>query len=66
MSVDAPRGAEWHWLWMVYVVGVCAAAMFAVVVLDHRFPGNIPVAIAAMAGMMLCVVTLGRRVFVSA
>ena len=64
MSVDAPRGAEWHWLWMVYVVGVCGAAMFAVVVLDHRFPGNIPVAIAAIAGMMLCVVTLGRRVFV--
>jgi signal transduction histidine kinase len=64
MSVDAPRGAEWHWLWMVYVVGVCAAAMFAVVVLDHRFPGNIPVAIAAIAGMMFCVVTLGRKIFV--
>lgn len=64
MSVDAPRGAEWHWLWMVYVVGVCVAAMFAVTVLDHRFPGNIPVAITAVAGMMLCVVTLGRRVFV--
>ena len=64
MSSGAPRGAEWHWLWMVYVVGVCAAAMFAVVVLDHRFPGNIPVAISAIAGMMLCVVILGRRVFV--
>ena len=61
---DAPRGAEWHWLWKVYVVGVCAAAIVAVVVLDHRFPGNIPVAIAAIAGMMICVVTLGRRVFV--
>jgi len=64
MTVDAPRGAEWHWLWMVYVVGVCAAAMFAVVVLDHRFPGNISVAVAAIAAMMLCVVTLGRKIFV--
>ncbi|ORB67654.1 sensor histidine kinase [Mycolicibacterium tusciae] len=64
MSVDAPRGAEWHWLWMVYVVGVCAAAMFAVVVLDHRFPGDIPVAVAAIAGMVLCVVTFGRKIFV--
>ncbi|BBZ21014.1 sensor histidine kinase [Mycolicibacterium gadium] len=64
MSVDAPRGAEWHWLWMVYVVGVCAAAMFAVVVLDHRFPGDMPVAMAAIAGMVLCVVTFGRRIFV--
>ncbi|WP_333894059.1 sensor histidine kinase [Mycolicibacterium gadium] len=64
MSVDAPRGAEWHWLWMVYVVGVCAAAMFAVVVLDHRFPGDMPVAMAAIAGMVLCVVTFGRKIFV--
>ncbi|WP_006243043.1 sensor histidine kinase [Mycolicibacterium tusciae] len=64
MGVDAPRGAEWHWLWMVYVVGVCGAAMFAVVVLDHRFPGNMAVATGAIAGMMLCVVTLGRRVFI--
>lgn len=63
MSVDAPRGAEWHWLWMVYVVGVCAAAMFAVVVLDHRFPGDMPVAMAAIAGMVLCVVTFGRKIF---
>jgi signal transduction histidine kinase len=49
---------------MVYVVGVCAAAMFAVVVLDHRFPGDIPVAVAAIAGMVLCVVTFGRKIFV--
>jgi signal transduction histidine kinase len=60
--VDTPRGAEWHWLWKVYVIGVCGAAMCAVVLLDHRFPGNVPVAIVAIAGMMVCVVMVGRKV----
>ena len=61
MSGDAPRGNEWHWLWDAYVVGLCVAAMIAVVLLDHRFPGNVPVAIAALAGIVVCVLALARR-----
>ncbi|HJT94962.1 MAG TPA: sensor histidine kinase [Mycobacterium sp.] len=61
MSGDAPRGGEWHWLWEAYVVGICLAAMIAVILLDHRFPGEVPVAIAALAGLVVCVLALGRR-----
>lgn len=61
MSGDAPRGGEWHWLWEAYVVGICLAAMIAVTLLDHRFPGDVPVAIAALAGIVVCVLALGRR-----
>ena len=43
MSGDAPRGGEWHWLWEAYVVGLCVAAMIAVILLNHRFPGDVPV-----------------------
>ena len=30
--------------------------------LDHRFPGNVPVALAALAGIVVCVLAFGRRV----
>jgi signal transduction histidine kinase len=30
--------------------------------LDHRFPGNVPVAVTALAGMVVCVLVFGRRV----
>jgi signal transduction histidine kinase len=30
--------------------------------LDHRFPGNVPVAVAALIGMGLCVLVFGRRI----
>jgi signal transduction histidine kinase len=63
MSEDAPRASEWHWLWDVYVVGGCFVAMAAVVLLDDRFPGNVPLAIAALAGIIVWVLTFGRRVF---
>jgi signal transduction histidine kinase len=53
---------EWNWLWEVYVAGLCAAAIVAVILLNHRFPGNVPVAIAAVAGIAVCVLTFGRRV----
>jgi signal transduction histidine kinase len=61
MSGDAPRGAEWHWLWEAYVIAICLAAMIAVILLNHRFPGNVPLAIAALAGIVACVLVLGRR-----
>ena len=61
MSGDAPRGNEWHWLWDVYVVGLCVAAMIAVILLDNRFPGNVSVAVAALTGIVVCVLALVRR-----
>lgn len=56
------RSGEWHWLWDAYVVGMCAAAAAGVVMLDHRFPGNVPVALTALAGIVVCVLAFSRRV----
>src|ERR1700676_986979 len=56
------RGDDWHWLWEAYVAGMCVAAAAAVVMLDHRFPGNVPVAVTALAGIVVCVLAFGRRV----
>jgi signal transduction histidine kinase len=56
------RSGEWHWLWDAYVVGICGAAAAGVVMLDHRFPGNVAVALTALAGIVVCVLAFGRRV----
>ncbi len=56
------RASDWHWLWEAYVAGMCVAAAAAVVMLDHRFPGNVPVAVTALAGIVVCVLAFGRRV----
>lgn len=56
------RSGEWHWLWDAYIVGMCAAAAAGVVMLDHRFPGNVPVALTALAGIVVCVLAFRRRV----
>jgi signal transduction histidine kinase len=61
MSGDAPRGGEWHWLWAVYVVSICAVAIVAVVLLNHRFPGNVPVAATALACIAVWVLGFGRQ-----
>ena len=58
----AGQGDDWHWLWEAYVAGMCVAAAAAVVMLDHRFPGNVPVAVTALAGIVVCVLAFGRRV----
>src|SRR3982075_3713584 len=59
-----PKGREddWHWLWEAYVAGMCAAACVGVVMLNHRFPGNVPVAVTGLAGIVVCVLAVGRRV----
>jgi len=59
-----PKGREddWHWLWEAYVAGMCAAACVGVVMLNHRFPGNVPVAVTGLAGIVVCVLAFGRRV----
>jgi signal transduction histidine kinase len=56
------RSGEWHWLWGAYVFGMCAAAAAGVVMLDDRFPGNVPVALTALAGIVVCVLAFGPRV----
>jgi signal transduction histidine kinase len=62
MSAGARRADDWHWLWETYVVGLCAAACVGVLMLNHRFPGNVPVAVAALIGMALCVLVFGRGI----
>jgi len=61
-QAPSPRASDWHWLWEVYIAGLCLAAMAAVVLLNDRVPGNVPVAVAALAGIVACVLTFGRRI----
>lgn len=56
------EGKEWHWLWEAYVAGICVAAFVAVVLLNDRFPGNVPVAAAALGGILVWVLAVGRPV----
>ncbi|WP_102144875.1 sensor histidine kinase [Mycobacterium hubeiense] len=60
--MTASHGDEWHWLWKLYVFGILVAAMVGVVLLNDRFPGNAPVAIAALAGIIACVSAFGQKV----
>ena len=57
-----PNANEWHWLWDAYVAGLCVTAAAAVALLSHRFPGNVPVATAALAGIAVATLAVGRRV----
>lgn len=59
---DWPRGGEWNWLWEAYVVGLAVVAIVAVVLLDHRFPGNVVGAAIALAAMAAVVLIFGRRI----
>jgi hypothetical protein len=60
MIVGGPT--EWHWRWDAYVAAMCGAAAAGVVLLDNRFPGNVPVAVTALAGIVMCELVFGRRV----
>ena len=62
MSAGARQADDWHWLWDVYIVGGCLVGMAAVVLLNDRVPGNMPLAIAALAGIVVCTMAFGRRV----
>lgn len=57
----APFASEWHWLWQTYVLGLLVAAMLAVALLQDRFGGHALIAIAALAGIVVCVAGYGRR-----
>jgi signal transduction histidine kinase len=66
MSNDAPEegwpgGGEWNWLWEAYVVGICVAAIVGVALLNQRYPGNVPAAVVALAGMAVFVLAVARR-----
>jgi signal transduction histidine kinase len=54
--------SEWHWLWNAYIVGGCLTGMTAVVLLDDRFPGNVPLAVTALTGLAFWALALVRRV----
>jgi signal transduction histidine kinase len=56
------RSSEWHWLWDAYVVGGCLAGMMAVALLDDRVPGNVPLAITALTGLIVWALTARRLV----
>ena len=60
MSQGKPQ-VEWHRLWAAYIVGICVAAIGAVLLLNHRFPGNVPTAIGALGGIIGCVLVVDRR-----
>ena len=62
MSRGTVRADDWDWLWDVYIVGGCLVGMAAVVLLNDRVPGDRPLAIAALAGIIVCTMTFGRRV----
>jgi signal transduction histidine kinase len=62
MSQGAPRADDWHWLWDVYIVGGCLVGMAAVVLLNDRAPGNMSLAVAALAGIIVCTLIFGGRV----
>ncbi|MBU9766275.1 sensor histidine kinase [Mycobacterium sp. TNTM28] len=49
-------------MWETYVCGLCVAAIVAVVLLRQTFGGNVPVACAALAAMVLVVLLFGRKV----
>lgn len=59
---DWPRGGEWNWLWETYAVGLTVTAIVAVVLLDHRYPGNVMGAAIALSAMAAVVLIFGRRV----
>src|SRR5262249_22491710 len=61
MSHGARRADDWPWLWDVYTVGGCLVGIAAVVLLNDRVPGNIPLASAALLGIVVCTLVFGRR-----
>ncbi|WP_454791448.1 sensor histidine kinase [Mycolicibacterium lutetiense] len=53
---------DWHWMWETYVCGLCIAAIVAVVLLQHTFGGNVPVACTALTAMVVIVLVFGRNI----
>jgi len=67
-GLHPPEGQadDWHWLWEAYVAGMCVAAAAGVVMLDHRFPGNVPIAVTALAGIVWILFGTGTTLSVPA
>lgn len=49
-------------MWETYVCALCVAAIIAVILLRETFGGNVPVACAALAAMVVIVLMFGRNV----
>lgn len=67
-AADTPRlraavrtAGEWHWAWGLYVGGVGIATITAVLMPNNR-GGNPSIVAAAMAAIVVCVLTVGRPV----
>ncbi|OBG84925.1 two-component sensor histidine kinase [Mycobacterium sp. E802] len=54
--------SDWHWMWETYVCALCVAAIVAVILLRDTLGGNVPVACAALATMLVIVLLFGRNV----
>ena len=52
MEDGSAQANDWHWVWDAYVVGVCAAAIVAVFLLNDRVPGNAPAAATLLVGIV--------------
>ena len=62
MADEAPATPKWHWLWDVYIVGVCGVAIIAVFLLNDLLPGNPAAAAALLIAMAAWALTAGRWV----
>jgi signal transduction histidine kinase len=62
MSHGTRQADDWHWLWDIYIVGGCLVGIAAVPLLNDRVQGNVSLATAALAGIVVCTLTFGRRV----
>lgn len=52
---------DWHWMWSVYIVGVCGVAAVACFLLDALLPGRSPAAAAVILALMLTWLVVGGR-----
>lgn len=61
-GTDGRRG-DWHWMWSVYIAGVCGVAAVACFLLNDLLPGPSPVVAAlVLASMLAWLVVAGRTV----
>lgn len=61
-DADVARG-DWHWMWSVYIAGVCMVAAVACFLLDDLLPGRSPAfAAVVLAVMLVWLIVAGRSV----
>lgn len=61
--MDGVARGDWHWMWSVYIAGVCVVAAVACFLFDDVLPGRSPVIAAVMLAVLLSwLVAAGRAV----